>query len=235
MNTYDFGYPEQCTKCDSFVKHGFNLRVAPYLKENGGARLMLVGQDPTIFNDPERVKHVLMLDDANGQLSRWLRNLIGHQGFDSLTLYATNIVKCTFTTPPSTMREGGLKFLQQYFHNCRNYLIDEVAKFRPSCILTLGEPTHKLFVSLLDNRSEIPTTMQGAFTGQFIKAHLNGVEFDYSPCLHIKTFRVAEVYGENVKVFKDRIKEYFTNGGLEPHDAQPARSAGADTCASMER
>ena len=184
---------------------------------------MFIGQDPTIFKGPERVKYVLMLDEPNSQLSRWFRDLIGHQSYDSLTVYATNLVKCTFAKPPSTMREGGLKFLQPYFQNCKDYLSDEIAKFKPTCVLALGEPAHKLFSSMLDNRDVIPITMQGAFTGQFIKARLSGMEFDYSPCLHIKTFRVAEVYGESVKTFKDRIKEYFADSGSGQHVADRRR------------
>ena len=35
--------------------------------------------------------------------------------------------------------------------------------------------------------------------------------FDYSPCLHIKNFRVAETYGDKVKLFKDEIRKYFKN------------------------
>ena len=34
-------------------------------------------------------------------------------------------------------------------------------------------------------------------------------EFAYSPCLHIKTFRVAEKYGPAIEPFKRGLKEAF--------------------------
>jgi hypothetical protein len=51
--------------------------------------------------------------------------------------------------------------------------------------------------------------MQGAFTGNFIQAKVGDVAFDYSPCLHIKTWRVAEVYGDSVKRFKKGVTKYI--------------------------
>lgn len=207
MDEYSFGYPEQCAKCAANGE--LNLRVAPYFREGNDPRLMLIGQDPTIRREPERVKYVLMLDQKNGQLSRWLRGLFGADNFDSLTLYATNLVKCSFSAPPSTARQGGLKFLRPYFENCREYLVQEVSRFRPTLVLSLGEPAHKLFITMLDNGDEIGDSMQTAFTGNFVRARLRDVEFDYSPCLHIQTFRVAEVYGDSVERFKAGVAAYF--------------------------
>ena len=51
--------------------------------------------------------------------------------------------------------------------------------------------------------------MQEAFTGNFKKVTIEQHEFDYSPCLHIKTYRVAEVYGEGVIKFKKGLANYF--------------------------
>jgi uracil-DNA glycosylase len=213
-NAYRFGYPQHCTKCKVFSKTAVNLQVDPYYQSSGNLRLMLIGQDPTIFNDPERVKQVLMLNESNGQLALWLKDLIG-KGYDFVTLYATNLVKCTFGMPPSTTREGGLKFLQPYFEICKDYLVKELNGFAPNCVLTLGEPAHMLFRSILDNAATIPETMQTAFSGRFIKARLGELEFDYSPCLHIKTFRVAEVYGEKVGTFKEGMKSYFSDSNVQ--------------------
>jgi len=219
MNDYFlFGYPKQCVRCASFSPSGTALRVIPYYKRGGGLRVVLIGQDPTIFNRPERVSEVLMLNEENGQLSRWLRKIFGEDNFHALTLYATNLVKCSFAKPPSTSKAGGLKFLKPYFQNCKDYLAEELLNFRPEFVLTLGEPAHKLFVSILDNQVDIPDSMQAAFTGQFIKTKFNGFEFDYSPCLHIKTFRVAEVYGESVQKFKQGITAYFDASGGMPQN-----------------
>ena len=209
MTGYEFGCPKQCSKCADFSTCGFNLQVAPFFKQGDDFRLMLIGQDPTIFIRSERVKHVLMLDEPNGQLTRWLKDLFGKQNFDRLTLYATNLVKCTFEKPPSNFSGGGLKFLRPYFENCKDYLIQEVLNYKPACVITLGEPTHKLFTSILDNGKEIPDSMQGAFTGELLRTSIRAFQFDYSPCLHIKTWRVAEVYGESVRRFRTGITSYF--------------------------
>lgn len=210
MNEHSFGCPEQCTRCVSLSE--VRLRLVPsYFKEGGEPKLMLIGQDPTIRQQPDRVKQVLMLDDQNSQLSRWLREeVFGESNFSSMTLYATNLVKCSFDEPPS--RLGGLKFLRPYFANCKDHLAKEISRFQPTLLLTLGEAAHKLFITTLDNREDIEEDMKEAFTGRFIRAKLRGMEFDYSPCLHIKTFRVAETYGDKLKRFKRGLADYLKEG-----------------------
>jgi len=212
MAKYSFGYPTQCTRCASLSKAKVSLRVGPYFKEGDKVRAMLIGQDPTIYRRPERVRCVLMLDQPKGALSRWLREeVFGKNYFDSLTLYATNLVKCAFHEPPS--RLGGLKLLRPYFHNCKDHLAKEISGFQPTLVLTLGEAAHKLFITTLDNRDDVAGRMKDAFTGEFVRAKLRGIEFDYSPCLHIKTFRVAKTYGDRLKNFERGLEAYFKESG----------------------
>ncbi len=52
--------------------------------------------------------------------------------------------------------------------------------------------------------------MKEAFTGHFVKARINGYEFDYSPCLHIQTFRLAVTYKDYVTVFKSSLFKYLS-------------------------
>lgn len=66
MNEYAFGYPNECDSCGSLSDAKLELRVRPYLKEGDELRLMLIGQDPTISEKPERVEYVLMLDQERG-------------------------------------------------------------------------------------------------------------------------------------------------------------------------
>lgn len=208
MDEYSFGYPTECKRCAPLSNARLPLRVRPYFRKGDEVRVMLIGQDPTISKKPERVRYVLMLDQPNGALSRWLREeVFGKDNFNSCTLYATNLVKCAFGELPS--RQGGLKFLQPYFHNCKEHLAEEISRYQPTLALTLGEPAHKLFISTLDNRDNIADRMKVAFTGKFLRAKFGGIEFDYSPCLHIKTFRVAETYGDRLKRFKGGLTAYF--------------------------
>ncbi len=204
----DFGYPKKCTRCNSFetlTQTNLQLIVKPFYQKGDGFRLMLIGQDPTIFERKERVKQVLMLDEANSQLRRWLESLFGEENFGKFTIYATNLVKCTFPKPPSTFK--GKNFLKPYFENCSCYLMREVLNFRPNLVLTFGEPSHRYFTTLIDNKEQIGISMQSAFGNgeEFFKAQINGFEFSYSPSLHIKTFRVAEVYGKRVEIFKSSL------------------------------
>ena len=60
-----------------------------------------------------------------------------------------------------------------------------------------------------NNTDNFNTTMRDAFTGKFKKAKIESHSFDYTPCLHIKTFRVAEVYGASVVNFKNALLSYF--------------------------
>lgn len=206
MNIPRFGYPETCNTCETLGDSGRSLKVKPFYKPGGSFRLVIVGQDPTIRRSPERVTHVLMLDQPQGQLSRWLRGLLG-SAFDHATIYATNVVKCSFSRPPSEMEPSGLSFLRPYARNCRTYLAQEVAAFQPSLLLTLGEPSHILFREALDDPDIVPDRMQEAFTGTFRQVSIEGVRFNYSPCLHIQTFRVAETYGPLVAQFKAGLRE----------------------------
>ena len=71
QDNYKFGYPKNCTLCNSFDST-IRLTVKPHYKAGSQTKIMLIGQDPTIFKDPDknRVKEVLMLDQENGQLKR---------------------------------------------------------------------------------------------------------------------------------------------------------------------
>ena len=204
MDAYDFGYPRECHNCIGCSK-AVHLRVEPYLQESGSTRIMLVGQDPTIARNPERVTHVLMLNEKNGQLRRWLADLLGEENFNSSTLYATNVVKCSFDSPPGTLR-----VLKPYFDSCKHYLIDEIIRFQPQVLLTFGESAHRLLIRILDNDKEFREPMKEAFTGRFQEGRLRGVRFRYSPCLHIKTFRVADTYGDKAKRFRVSLHDNLT-------------------------
>ena len=105
------------------LRQGFSneitgLKVQPFYQKAGTFKLMLIGQDPTIFKKPERVKKVLMLKEENGQLKSWLKKLFGSKNFDKMTIYATNMVKCSFTRPPFMMPSGGYNFLRPILIYC---------------------------------------------------------------------------------------------------------------------
>lgn len=212
MDNYSFGYPKECTRCESV--HILGLRVKPYYRHtSNGENVMLIGQDPTIYNEKIPVEYVLMLNQSSGQITKWLREevfgLAIYDLYDSLTLYATNLIKCSLKSPPAATKQGKA-VIKNCFQNCKYYLIEEVKKFQPGLVLTFGEPAHEMFTSLFDNKNGFSGSMHNDFTGGFSRVRLSNFEFDYSPCLHIKTFRVADVYGERVAKFKKGVADYFS-------------------------
>ncbi len=211
-----YGYPTSCNKCNIFENKPKAIdRIDPFYKTGNKLKLLIIGQDPTIFNEPERVTTVLMLNEIqgkNGQLRQWLeKELFGTENFSSIEIYATNLVKCQFEQPPSLSSKGALNFLKPRYELCKAYLKEEISNFKPDIVLTLGESAHILFSKEIENISgKLSGKMKDDFTGTFVKAKINDIEFFYSPCLHIKTFRVAETYGKQVIDFKNGLKEILT-------------------------
>src|SRR5262249_2664433 len=140
IDKFKFGYPKACEQCKNLSQNDIALRVVPHYRPGSAMRVMLIGQDPTIDKKPERVKEVLILDDPNSEIRRWLEEIFGQDNFRAFTIYATNLVKCSFPRPPSKL--GGLKFLEPYFQNCKEYIGIELLSFKPSLVLTFGEPAH---------------------------------------------------------------------------------------------
>lgn len=199
----NFGYPSSsCKRCDA-LDSKVKLKVEAYWKSGSKKRIMLIGQDPTIRNTKREVKKVLMLDDKKGALGRWIQGFIPN--FDEHEIYATNVVKCTFEELPSAKAKNAHKFLEPYFDRCSKYLESEIINYKPQVILTFGEPAHKLFISILKDDNLRPK-MKEAFKGGFYSVSFGGHKFEYSPCLHISTFRIAEKYGEAVIDFKTMME-----------------------------
>ena len=207
---YKYGYPHLCEKCKEINGTKILLNVEPYFQKGNNFKLMLIGQDPTIRRKKSRVKNVLMLDEPNGRIATWLKSIFGKNKLNAITLYATNCVKCTLEIQPSSS-DNSFKFLNKYFRECKNYLLSEIANYKPSCVITLGESAHRMFRNILDDPNVVPEKINQAFIGKFYKVKINNFNFDYSPCLHMQTYRVAETYGKNIIYFKNGLNEYFKN------------------------
>ncbi len=207
MDEYDFGYPIKCKLCINLFHNCPSLTTKPFLIENGNAKLMLIGQDPTIRNG-KGVNRVLDLDNENGQLRRWLILVFGESIFDTYTLYATNLVKCTLDQPPSESSNPA-KLLQVYFRHCQTYITREISLFKPDFVLSFGEPAHELFFEILSDSGDLTSLMRTDFTGTFNKVRVEKTTFLYSPCLNIRTFRIADTYGDKTREFKLNVKRYF--------------------------
>lgn len=142
-----------------------------------------------------------MLNKDNGSLSRWLKDLIGKDNLNNITIYATNAVKCILEKFPSG-EDKPIEYLMEYYDNCKDYLRNEIIRYKPDILLSFGETTHTLLRSILDSPEEVEEKMKKAYDGKFRTVSVNGNNFKYSPCLHIKTYRVAETYGKKVEQFQ---------------------------------
>jgi uracil-DNA glycosylase len=208
MDEYHFGYPISCKLCTDLFHECPSLLTKPYLVTNGNARLMLIGQDPSISG--KGFKKALDLDNEHSQLRRWLVTVFGESIFEAFTLYATNLVKCTLDSPP-TDNSNSLKVLQTYFRHCQTYILREISLFKPDIVLSFGETAHELFFEILSDSGDLTSSMKKDFTGSFSKVRVGETSFLYSPCLHIRTFMIADVYGDKTKEFKMNLKRFFRN------------------------
>ncbi len=207
-------YPIICNKCKDIMSEKCNhsLKVKkPYIQQGNSKRIMIIGQDPTLYKSSTIVNTPLMLDYKEGQLRRWLNSVFNNR-FDELTIYATNLVKCTFDKPPTKYKTNTTKFLEHYFNECKYYLLYEIEEYRPEIVITLGETAHLLFIKLMKNnvhpeKVSFASKMSMDFNGKFYDMEYNKIKFKYSPCLHIKTFRTAEIYGEKVYKFKANLNK----------------------------
>lgn len=65
-HSYDFGYPKTCNKCSlnpECYTENFTLKAGhSYRNIRSEMKLMMIGQDPIIRKNREKVTHVLMLN-----------------------------------------------------------------------------------------------------------------------------------------------------------------------------
>jgi hypothetical protein len=102
------GYPEKCDIClndrvlTRFGQRNLQLAVRPF-RQVRDAKVMLVGLNPTLIRKEARV--VLDLDDAYSQICRFVAgDVLKPAGIDlNKHVYATNLVKCTFSKEPRIM------------------------------------------------------------------------------------------------------------------------------------
>lgn len=203
MNCDSFGYPPTCCR----GRGALNIR--PYYHERDCLRVMLIGQDPNIRNQADKVHTVLMLDRPNNPLARWIQDCIFGGEFDRPTIYATNLVKCRLDEAPSrTPSPEG--YLRPYFTVCKETLRLEIQRFRPQIVITFGQPAMRLFRECMHPKDAdaIPGTMRRAFTGTaYCKVSAFDVTFDYVPCVHMNTAnRHKDVYGEPLRRFRDYLQ-----------------------------
>jgi len=167
-----FGYPPS-SLCDG-SQCQYVVRQAFYKPGDIPFKIMLIGRDPRINKGAiERVTSVFMLNDPTSNLARWIRGkVIPTDIFDRVTIYATNVVKCTLNHKPDD------PLLIKHFKNYQNSLREEFENYKPNLVLAFGKLAHRLVSETLFE--EVPSLFVDAFTGDF---HVIDNVL-YSPCLH---------------------------------------------------
>jgi len=193
------GYPEKCNIC---VRQGIhkemgdvNLRLSvdrPY-QTGKKPRVMLVGLNPTLIE--KMAKAVLELDDERSRIYDFTFNdVLLPAGINKQDVYATNLVKCTFSKEPRIIcRElygkdvnetvAVKRLLSPFFQNCKKYLAEEIREERPKLLISFGKKTHELIVEeygLL--RQGVKKNLSEAF-GNAYPVTMNDQKVIYIPCI----------------------------------------------------
>lgn len=186
-------FPRECNLCvkAKINKHLFqgNIELALRPVEGSNPSVMLVGQDPTVARG--QIYSVLDLENTRGSLYKYIVTAILEPvGLRLDDVYATDLVKCRFPdnqTPRAIAKQHGMtitSFLSPFFHNCREWFLQEVNRMRPKIILSFGEPVHQLLIE--EFGWAVPTSMKEAF-GITYKVGVLGDNAYYAPYIHINS------------------------------------------------
>ena len=80
------------------------MRLDPVLpfKESDNMKLIIIGQDPTIKNENQRIRIKTTLNlDKNGSLKTYITGICNKLGIRLENVYATNVFKYFYTCPPA--------------------------------------------------------------------------------------------------------------------------------------
>ena len=117
--------------------------VSPYIGE-GEIKLIIIGQDPTIRNVESRKDINVTLNlDKNGALRTYIERICRSLGIQLDNVYATNVFKYFYTTPPAQT----IEVLKAHLDDNLALLTKELSAFQKCSIITLGEPVLKLLVN----------------------------------------------------------------------------------------
>ena len=111
--------------------------ITPYVGKDR-IKVVIIGQDPTIRNPKRRANISCTLNlDKQGSLLRYIKeDLCDGLGISIDNVYATNIFKYFYTTPPA----GYLSILSKHLRPNLELIKEEINDFPDVPIITLGEP-----------------------------------------------------------------------------------------------
>jgi uracil-DNA glycosylase len=174
---------------------GFLDIVLPFgVNRESSAKLILIGQDPTVKNEKtrKRITKTLMLNDKSSNLRKYIEKLFPLD-IDK-EVYATNLFKYFYSIPP----QQTMKVLEAH-KDVNIELLKEELNGLPNCpIITLGNPVLRLLSG--DNKDTVSNYWNGGQTY---------FEFEgrkIYPFPHIMTYQRWELYKNNMEA---HIKAIF--------------------------
>ncbi len=171
-------------------------------------KLIFIGQDPTVRNikSRENIKVTLNLDKGNS-LKTYLKKVCDILQIDiEKEVYATNLYKCFFKKPPADDQA----ILTRQFKIWMDLLTNELAVFKNSFVITLGEPLIKQLVhtnskKVKDYWDYIGQTKSGG-NYKFNEPCENYLQRRIYPIAHQPTWNRNEFYKTYLKDYLEFLK-----------------------------
>mgnify|MGYP002623093854 CR=1 FL=1 len=172
---------------------------------SGDIQLILLGQDPTV-EDAEtrrRITTVLMLDEETSNLRRFVCTICKGLGLSlDANVYATNVCKNFFTSPPESISDPDLIVASwEFWQDC---LRRELDRFPEASVVTLGSQVLKILVTdgcridLKHYWGHVrgwKTKGRGPF--QFVEGEQSTNRRRFFPLPHITNSTATELYREH--------------------------------------
>ena len=120
------------------------LRFVPPYFGKDDIKLIIIGQDPTIRNEERRKNITCTLNlDKSGALTSYVKQICEGLGITIENVFATNIFKYFYTTPPAQTFD----LLKNHLPHNIVLLKKELELFPEAPVITLGEPVLKLLTN----------------------------------------------------------------------------------------
>lgn len=167
-------------------------------------QVMLVGLNPTSMKELP-VQCVFALDNSEFSIYKFIVDkILTPSGLRLGDIYATNLVKCTFSKDKSGQyqeprriskgvqgksdNERLRNFLFPFFQRCEQYFEADVSEIAPKILISFGDVTHHLIVEEygLDSQG-VAKAMKEAFDKGY-PVNLFGLNIVYFPCIRQKAF-----------------------------------------------
>ena len=181
--------------------------VHPYNKDGKDIKLIIIGQDPTIRNEESKKGITTTLNlDKSGALKRYVEEICNGLNISLSNVYATNVFKYFYTTPPAQTFEVLEKHLSPNL-----VLLEKELSNYPNCpIITFGEPVLNLLVNknakVRDYWGYDAKTHKSTKAFKYVLPEENKLDRIIFPFCHQPSIR-KDFYKENLSRYVGFVKE----------------------------